>query len=113
MDVSRRDLLKLLAVAAGAGLAPQSLQAADGPERLMAFEPLGNATLLHITDTHATLRPVYYREPDTLIEVGEWKNKPPYVTGQTFLDAYGFERKSLEAYAYTYLDFTELTAQYG
>ena len=38
MNVSRRDLLKLLAVAAGAGLAPRSLEGADGPARLLAFE---------------------------------------------------------------------------
>ena len=82
MDVSRRDLLKLLAVAAGAGLAPRSLEGADGPARLLAFEPLGNVTLLHMTDPHATLLPVFYREPDTLIGIGAEKNQPPFVTGQ-------------------------------
>ena len=65
MEVSRRDLLKLLAVAAGTGLDPRQLEAADdAPARLFDVQPLGNVTLLHITDPHATLRPVFYREPD-------------------------------------------------
>src|SRR5215470_3254970 len=101
MDVSRRDLLKLLAVAAGAGLAPRSLEAADGPARLLAFEPLGNVTLLHITDAHATLRPVFYREPDTV------------VVGAELLRAYHLSPGTVEAYAYTYLDFATLAARYG
>ena len=94
-------------------MSPQALAAAMTPERLLEFRPLGNLTLLHITDTHATLLPVYYREPDALIEVGDWKNKPPYVTGEAFLKAYGFSRGSPEAYAYTHLDFPRLANQYG
>jgi sulfur-oxidizing protein SoxB len=114
MEVTRRDLLQLLGMAAVVGATSrQALAAALTPDRLLAFQALGNVTLLHLTDTHAALLPVYYREPDTLIEVGEWKNTPPYVTGQAFLNAYGFARQSLEAYAYTHLDFAELASRYG
>ena len=114
MEVTRRDVLQLIGIAAVVGATSrQALAAALTPDRLLAFQALGNVTLLHLTDTHATLLPVYYREPDTLIEVGEWKNTPPYVTGQAFLNAYGFEHKSLEAYAYTHLDFAELASRYG
>src|SRR5678815_5915403 len=105
MDVSRRDLLKLLAVAAGAGLAPRSLEGADGPARLLAFEPYGNVTLLHITDAHATLRPVFYREPDSVIGVGAERGRPPFLTGPELLRAYHLAPGTVEAYAYTYLDF--------
>src|SRR5438876_1408493 len=113
MDVSRRDLLKLLAVAAGAGLAPRSLEGADGPARLLAFEPLGNVTLLHITDAHATLRPVFYREPDSVIGVGAERGRPPFLTGAELLRAYHLAPGTAEAYAYTYLDFPALAARYG
>ena len=55
MNVTRRDLLKLIAVAGGLGAAGRGeLAAALEPDRLLAFEPLGNVTLLHLTDTHAT-----------------------------------------------------------
>ncbi|HEY7539115.1 MAG TPA: twin-arginine translocation signal domain-containing protein, partial [Methylomirabilota bacterium] len=113
MEVSRRDLLKLLAVAAGAGLAPRALEAVDGPEQLLAFEPLGNVTLLHITDAHATLRPVYYREPDSVIGVGSERGRPPFLTGAELLRAYHLSPGTVEAYAYTYLDFPALAARYG
>src|SRR6267142_1428897 len=113
MDVTRRDLVKLLAVAAGAGLAPRRLEAADGPDRLLAFEPLGNVTLLHITDAHATLRPVFYREPDSVIGVGVERGHPPFLTGAELLRAYHIAPGSVEAYACTYLDFPALAARYG
>ena len=113
MDVTRRDLLKLLAIAAASGLDPRRLEADDGPERLLEFEPLGNVTLLHVTDAHATTRPVFYREPDTLIGVGDERGKPPFVTGTEFLRAYHLAADTAAAYAYTSLDFSALAARYG
>src|SRR6267143_1335851 len=113
MEVSRRDLIKLLAVAAGAGLAPRRLEGADGPARLLAFEPLGNVTLLHITDAHATLRPVFYREPDSVIGIGAERGRPPFLSGAELLRAYHLAPGTVEAYAYTCLDFPALAARYG
>ncbi len=113
MDVTRRDLLKLLAIAAASGLDPRRLEADDGPERLLEFEPLGNVTLLHVTDAHATTRPVFYREPDTLIGVGDERGKPPFLTGTEFLRAYLLAADTAAAYAYTSLDFPALAARYG
>jgi S-sulfosulfanyl-L-cysteine sulfohydrolase len=114
VDLTRRDLLKLLAIGATAGVAPRVLaEAADAPDRLLDFEPLGNVTLLHVTDTHAQLKPVYYREPDTLLGVGDERGKPPYLTGEALLAAYGLLRGSPAAYAHTYLDFPTLAARYG
>jgi sulfur-oxidizing protein SoxB len=113
MEVTRRDLLKLLAVAGGAGLAPRGLEAAEAPERLLRMEPLGNVTLLHMTDSHATLNPVYFREPDTLLGIGDERGRPPYLTGEAFLKAYGVARGTVEAYAYSHLDFPALAARFG
>src|SRR5438876_479435 len=71
MEVGRRDLLKLLAVGATAGLTPRQVEAdPSAPDRLLEFPPLGNLTLLHLTDSHATLRPVFFREPDTRKNTG-------------------------------------------
>lgn len=112
-NVSRRDLVKLLVLAGAMGLGPRALEAADGPERLLDFKPLGNVTLLHMTDPHATLLPVFYREPDTVLGVGGERGKPPFLTGAALLRAYGVARGSLEAYALTHLDFTTLAARYG
>jgi sulfur-oxidizing protein SoxB len=114
MDVTRRDLIKLAAIAAAAGLTPRALAEADGaPERLFEFEPLGNVTLLHLTDTHATLLPSYFREPDTRLGVGDEQGKPPYLTGAALLSAYGVTPGSAAAYALTHVDFPALAARYG
>jgi len=114
MEVTRRDLLKLSAVAVSAGLSPRALEAAaDAPARLLEMAPLGNVTLLHITDSHATLLPVFYREPDTLLGVGDERGKPPYLTGAEFLRAYGIPPGTAEAYALTHVDFAALAARFG
>ena len=114
MEVGRRDLLKLLAVGATAGLTPRQVEAdASAPERLLEFPPLGNLTLLHLTDSHATLLPVFFREPDTLIGVGGERGKPPYLTGRDFLRAYRIAPGTAEAYALSAVDFATLAARYG
>ncbi|MCS6920660.1 MAG: twin-arginine translocation signal domain-containing protein, partial [Elioraea sp.] len=114
MEVTRRDFLKLAAIAGAAGLArADEVWAALAPERLLDFEPLGNVTLLHTTDTHATLRPAYYREPDTLLGIGPERGQPPYLTGEAFLAHYAIARGSAEAYALTHVDFAELARRYG
>jgi sulfur-oxidizing protein SoxB len=114
VEVSRRDLLKVLAVGATAGLAPRQVEA-DGAaaERLLEFPALGNLTLLHLTDSHATLRPVFYREPSTLLGVGAERGKAPYLTGNEFLRAYRIAPGSAAAYAYSAVDFAALAARYG
>jgi sulfur-oxidizing protein SoxB len=114
MDVTRRDFLTVFAVAGALGAgSPRAMAAALEPERLLDFQPLGNVTLLHLTDPHGTLLPVFYREPDTLIGVGDEAGKPGYLTGEAFLRHYGIRRGSMEAYALTYLDFPALAARYG
>ena len=110
MDVTRRDFLTLIAIAGGAvAWNPRAL----APERLLDFEALGNVTLLHMTDPHGTLLPVYYREPDSRIGVGDEAGTPPFLTGEAFLTAYGIARGSAEAYALSHLDFAALAARFG
>src|SRR6266849_1023606 len=114
MEVGRRDLLKLLAVGATAGLTPRQVEAdPSAPDRLLEFPPLGNLTLLHLTDSHATPLPVFFREPDTLLGVGGERGKPPYLTGTDFLRAYRIAPRTAEAYALSAVDFAALAARYG
>lgn len=115
MDVTRRDFMLLAAIAAAGapGLTGRALAQAMTPERLLDFQALGNVTLIHMTDSHATLLPVYYREPDTLIGVGPEANQPPNIAGEALLKRYGFVRGSAEAYAFSHLDFAELAKKYG
>jgi sulfur-oxidizing protein SoxB len=114
VDVTRRDFLTLIAIAGGLRAAsPRALAHALEPDRLLEFQALGNVTLLHMTDPHATLLPVYYREPDTRIGVGDEAGKSPFLTAEAFLKRYAIARGSAEAYALSHLDFTALAGRYG
>ncbi len=108
----RREVLKLLTAAALAGIAPRIGCAAEGDE-LYDIGKFGNARVLHMTDTHAQLEPVYFREPSVNLGVGPMAGKPPHLVGEAFLKHFGIEPKSRLSYAFTYLDFTEAAHRYG
>jgi sulfur-oxidizing protein SoxB len=114
MEVTRRDLLMLMATGGALGASsPRALARGLEPDRLLEFPALGNVTLLHMTDPHATLLPVHYREPDTRIGVGPEEGAAPFLTGEALLRAYGISRGSAEAYALAHLDFETLAHRYG
>jgi S-sulfosulfanyl-L-cysteine sulfohydrolase len=83
------------------------------PDALTDFQSLGNVTLLHVTDTHAALLPVHYREPDSLYGVGDEAGHSPFITGEALLNHYGFAAGSLEAHAFTPIDFVDLAQRFG
>ncbi|MEJ1994383.1 MAG: thiosulfohydrolase SoxB [Limibacillus sp.] len=116
--LSRRDFLQVSAAAATlmSGLQPLGRQAAAQAitqDSLLEFEALGNVTLLHITDIHAQLVPLYFREPSINLGVGELAGVPPHLTGMDFLERYNIKEKSPKAYALSSTDFTELARSYG
>jgi sulfur-oxidizing protein SoxB len=82
-------------------------------EALLGGAPVGKLTLLHVTDIHAQLKPVYFREPSVNIGVGDARGKPPHITGEAFLKAYGIAPGSADAYALTSADFAALAKSYG
>lgn len=116
--LSRRDFLQ---VALATGVLARGMTgrwafaagAALTQSDLLAFEPLGNVTLLHVTDMHAQLVPLYFREPTINIGVGEVSGLPPHVTGKAFLEKYGLEAGSAEAYALSDQGFETLARDYG
>ena len=121
--ITRRDFLHawlgLAATGSGLGagfLGNQSWARATSKlsyEHLLSFDAVGQVSLLHYTDTHAQIEPIYFREPNINLGVGEFNNLPPHLSGDAFLQKFGLERHSAEAYALTYLDFVELAKDYG
>ena len=70
--MDRRGFLEALAVAAAAGLPIASRRALAGDgEALYDIPRFGRVSLLHMTDCHAQLMAVRFREPDVNIGVGE------------------------------------------
>ncbi len=119
--LSRREFLQF---AANAGLVFTTAGLAANPMRALAqqkltqddllkFDSKGQVTLLHFTDCHAQLMPVYFRPPDTNIGVGAFAGIPPHLVGETFLKEFGIERGSPLAYAHTFVDYVELAKTYG
>ncbi len=51
-------------------------------DQLLEFDTTGNVTLIHITDMHAQLRPIRFREPEVNIGVGAAAGLVPHLTGQ-------------------------------
>jgi S-sulfosulfanyl-L-cysteine sulfohydrolase len=114
--LSRRELLQV--AAATAAIIPNGWTRALAQQRLaqaelLAFEPLGNVTLLHVADVHGQLMPVYFREPSSNLGVGDARGQPPHVTGKDYLTRFGIAEKSAAAYALTPEDFTALAQSYG
>ena len=115
--ISRRDFLQASVAASailGAGVWSRvAAQQALTQDQLLEFESLGNVTLIHITDIHAQLKPVYFREPSINLGVGEVNGLPPHVTGADFLKLFNIEAGSPRAYALTSEDFVSLAKGYG
>ena len=95
--MDRREFIEALAVATAAGLPLGSLAASAGDgEAFYDIRRLGRVSLLHMTDCHAQLRPVHFREPDVNIGVGSQRGRPPHLVGQRALEAYGLRPGSRE-----------------
>ncbi|ADZ71122.1 thiosulfohydrolase SoxB [Polymorphum gilvum] len=117
---SRREFL-MAAVAASAIAGPSfagrwsraAAQQSLTEDGLLGMDPVGTVTLVHITDIHAQLKPLYFREPSINLGVGEVAGLPPHVTGADFLKLYNIQPGTPEAYALTSEDFVALAGTYG
>ena len=109
--MDRRNFLRYLSAAAAAGIPPRiALAAEDDPYDVGRF---GNVRILHLTDTHAQLPPVYFREPSVNLGVGAMRGKPPHLVGGAFLEYFGMAPGTREAHAFTFLDYQEAAHRYG
>src|SRR3974390_3528987 len=117
-SLSRREFLEIvgaLAVCAPALNTRALARASDSALVGAVYDvpPSGNVSLLHFTDCHAQLLPLYYREPQVNIGTGPRADKPPHLVGTRFLRYYGLHPGSREAHAFTYLDFEAAARRFG
>jgi S-sulfosulfanyl-L-cysteine sulfohydrolase len=115
MSINRREFLQTLAVASAGGLSlhsnPSMAQAAAN--KFYDLPKFGNVHLLHFTDCHAQLQPIYFREPNVNLGIGSQVGKAPHLVGEYFLKANGIPAGTRDAHAFTYLNFTEAAKTYG
>lgn len=109
--MTRREFLSIMALGAASGMRLDARAA--GASSLYDLPAFGNVSLLHFTDSHAQLLPMYLREPSVNLGVGGGYGHPPHLVGETLLRGFGLRAGSPEAYAFTHLDFVEAAARYG
>ncbi len=103
-----------MGLAGAAGILPGSAYAtAKKPSDLYEIPKFGNVCLMHMTDCHAQLNPVYFREPSVNLGVGRAFGQPPHQVGKTLLKQFNLEPNSIGAHAFTYLNFDQAAKQYG
>jgi len=115
MSMTRREFMQVLAAAAATGFAldSKSVLAGTAPAGYYDVPAFGNCSLMHITDCHAQLLPVYFREPNVNLGVGEAVGKVPHLVGDYLLKHFNIPRNSIDAHAFTYLDFEAASRTYG
>jgi sulfur-oxidizing protein SoxB len=114
MTIRRRDFLTLAGAATLSGSLPRlRAQAADNNAGVYDLERFGNARILHITDTHAQLRPVFFREPSVNLGVGPMWGNPPHLVARAFLERFGIRPDSADAYAFTCIEFEKAAGRFG
>ncbi|MCB2037456.1 MAG: thiosulfohydrolase SoxB, partial [Ottowia sp.] len=116
MNLSKREFLQVLSAASVAGMglgrfADASAQTAA--EGLYDVPKFGNVSFLHMTDCHAQLKPIYFREPSVNLGVGDMKGRLPHLVGEHLLKAAGLKPGTPSAHALTYLDFDKAAQRYG
>ena len=80
---------------------------------LYDLPPFGNVGLLHFTDCHAQLNPIYFREPSMNLGIGPAAGKPPHLVGEALLKAAGVRAGSAWAHSFTFLNFEKAARRYG
>jgi sulfur-oxidizing protein SoxB len=120
VSLSKREFLQVLGAAsvAGMGLARHATaDAATAEEALYDLPPLGRGagfvSFLHMTDCHAQLKPILFREPSVNLGLGSMQGQMPHLVGEHLLKAASVPAGSALAHAYTYLDFERSAQRFG
>ena len=116
MSLSKRDFLQMLGAAgvAGMGLARHAeADAATAEQALYDLPRFGNVSLLHMTDCHAQLLPIRFREPSVNLGLGSMAGELPHLVGEHLLKKAGLRPGSAQAHAYTFIDFETASKRYG
>lgn len=113
--MDRREFVQVLAAAAAVLPSGTRLDRSeqDLARALYEVPRFGNVHLLHFTDCHAQLRPIFYREPGVNLGAGPARGKPPHQVGRALLRQYRIEEGSAQAYAFTNVGFEAAARRFG
>mgnify|MGYP006279997735 CR=1 FL=1 len=116
MNLSKREFLQVMTAAGVAGMALgryAQADAATAAEQMYEVPHFGQVSLLHMTDCHAQLLPIHFREPSINLGIGGMRGQLPHLVGEHLLKAAGVPAGSAQAHALTYLDFEQAARRFG
>jgi sulfur-oxidizing protein SoxB len=109
--INRREFIQLLSIASASGLYPSTSFAKT--EEMYEIPSFGNTRLLHFTDCHAQLNPIYFREPHINIGLGHSFARPPHVVGNALLKHFSLDGNAQLSHAFTHLNYDFAVQKYG
>ena len=116
MNLSKREFLQVLGAAFAAGLNLGMFSHADAASAqrgLYDIAPFGNVSLLHMTDCHAQLMPIHFREPSVNMGVAAMQGNLPHLVGNHLQKMLAIAPGSAQSHAFTYIDFENAARAYG
>ena len=116
MNLTKRELLQVLGAGAAAGMGLGTYAEADAAtasNALYDFPKFGQVSFLHMTDCHAQLKPIYFREPSINIGLGAMKGQLPHLVGEYLLNATKIRPGTVESHALTFLNYENAAKRYG
>ncbi len=116
MHLTKREFLQVLGAGTMAGMGLSRYAHADSSvaaNGLYDIPKFGDVSLLHMTDCHAQLKPIYFREPDVNIGLGKMKGRLPHLVGEHLLNVANVRPGTAQAHALSYLDYEQAALRYG
>ena len=114
MNLTKREFLQVMTAAGVAGMAVgRHAKAATAADQLYEVPRFGQVSFLHMTDCHAQLKPIHFREPSINLGIGGMRGQLPHLVGEHLLKAAGVPAGSAQAHALTYLDFENAARRFG
>ncbi len=116
MNLSKREFIQVMGAGTMAGMSMGTCaqasagKAANGLYDMPAF---GQVSFLHMTDCHAQLMPIYFREPNVNLGVGAMQDHLPHLVGQHLLQTANVRPNTAQAHALTSLNFETAARRYG
>ena len=116
MNLSKREFIHVMGAGTMAGLAMGNYAQASSPTAangLYDIPAFGQVSFLHMTDCHAQLKPIHFREPHINLGVGSMQDHLPHLVGQHLLQAARVRPDTAQAHALTHLNFATAAKRYG
>ena len=101
MNLTKREFMQVIGAGSMAGLNMQAYAQADvgvAAKGLYDIPKFGQVSFLHMTDCHAQLKPIYFREPSVNLGLGSMKGQLPHLVGEHLLKVAGVRPGTAQAH---------------